>query len=251
MLSQSFFFFFFSGTESKTSRPVQAAVVRPSSEPFSASVSAPVSPSKPEEEQSPVDPSDITLSLSQTNSEPEKPETEEKAEDAEAEVREEMVVSEMEYEKKEEPEGHFEEETNRPGTEECEREQMLDRDVEENVVLSEKERQNEELNEKDNCSASSISSASSTLEREEREEKHISDSESGENNTYTNQILCNTKGPIFGTGSKINILPDKYFFTIMKLYIFINYIYTKLTIFILSYQPFGIFTHIGLQNKIK
>ncbi|XP_048008834.1 FH1/FH2 domain-containing protein 3 isoform X3 [Megalobrama amblycephala] len=168
------------GTESKTSRPVQAAVVRPSSESLSASVSAPVSPSKPEEEQSPVDPSDITLSLSQTNSEPEKPETEEKAEDAEAEVCEEMVVSGMEYEKKEEPEGHFEEETNRPGTEECEREQMLDRDVEENVVLSEKERQNEELNEKDNCSASSISSASSTLEREEREEKHISDSDSGQ-----------------------------------------------------------------------
>ncbi|XP_067258476.1 FH1/FH2 domain-containing protein 3 isoform X2 [Chanodichthys erythropterus] len=168
------------GTESKTSRPVQAAVVRPSSEPLSSSVSAPVSPSKPEEEQNVVDPSDITLSLSQTNSEPEKPETEEKAEDAETEVCEEMVVSGMEYEKKEEPEGHFEEETNRPVTEECEREQILDRDVEENVILSEKERQNEELNEKDNCSASSISSASSTLEREEREEKHISDSDSGQ-----------------------------------------------------------------------
>lgn len=35
-------------------------------------------------------------------------------------------------------------------------------------ILSDKERQNEEVNEKDNCSASSISSASSTLEREER-----------------------------------------------------------------------------------
>ncbi|KAK7147688.1 hypothetical protein R3I94_010265 [Phoxinus phoxinus] len=162
------------GTESKTSHPVQAAVVLPSCEPLSASVSAPVSPSKPEEEQSPVDPSDITLSLTQTNSE-----TEEKAEDAEAEVCEEKVVSGMEYEKKEEPEGHFEEETNGLGTEECEREQMLDRDVS-NVVLSEKERQNEELNEKDNCSASSISSASSTLEREEREEKHVSHSDSGQ-----------------------------------------------------------------------
>ncbi|XP_077065337.1 FH1/FH2 domain-containing protein 3 isoform X4 [Siphateles boraxobius] len=161
------------GTESKTSHPVQAAVVQPSCEPLSASVSPPVSPSKPEE-QSPVDPSDITLSLFQANSE-----TEEKAEDAEAEVCEEMVVSGMEYEKKEEPEGHFEEETNGLGTEECEREQMLDRDVS-NVVLSEKERQNEELNEKDNCSASSISSASSTLEREEREEKHVSHSDSGQ-----------------------------------------------------------------------
>lgn len=179
MLSQSFFF---SETESKTSHPVQAAVVQPSCEPLSASVSAPVSPSKPEEEQSPVDPSDITLSLFQTNSE-----TEDKAEDAEAEVCEEMVVSGMEYEKKEEPEGHFEEETNGLGTEECEREQMSDRDVS-NVVLSEKERQNEELNEKDNCSASSISSASSTLEREEREEKHVSHSDSGENIHKSNTV---------------------------------------------------------------
>jgi len=173
--------------------------VQPSCEPLSASASAPVSPSKPEEEQSPVDPSDVSLSLVQTNSE-----TEEKAEDAEAEVFEETVVSGMEYEKKEEPEGHFEEETNGLGTEECEREQMLDRDVS-NVVLSEKERQNEELNEKDNCSASSISSASSTLEREEREEKHVSHSDSGENNTYTYQILYNTEGMTFATWFKMNI----------------------------------------------
>uniref|UniRef100_A0A8K9Y380 Formin homology 2 domain containing 3b n=1 Tax=Oncorhynchus mykiss TaxID=8022 RepID=A0A8K9Y380_ONCMY len=58
--------------------------------------------------------------------------------------------------------------------EEGEREQAAseEREVEERLVLlSEKERQNEEVNEKDNCSASSISSASSTLEREEREEK--------------------------------------------------------------------------------
>ncbi|CAI5690208.1 unnamed protein product [Oreochromis niloticus] len=39
---------------------------------------------------------------------------------------------------------------------------------EDSGILSDKERQNEEVNEKDNCSASSISSASSTLEREER-----------------------------------------------------------------------------------
>ncbi|KAK2830160.1 hypothetical protein Q5P01_018091 [Channa striata] len=39
---------------------------------------------------------------------------------------------------------------------------------EDSGILSDKERQNEEVNEKDNCSASSISSTSSTLEREER-----------------------------------------------------------------------------------
>ncbi|XP_072139529.1 FH1/FH2 domain-containing protein 3 isoform X16 [Mobula birostris] len=62
---------------------------------------------------------------------------------------------------------------------ELEREQRPDREPEENLTLSEKERQNEELNEKDNCSASSISSASSTLEREEREDKVASDNETG------------------------------------------------------------------------
>ncbi|KAL0985506.1 hypothetical protein UPYG_G00157750 [Umbra pygmaea] len=56
-----------------------------------------------------------------------------------------------------------------------------EREVEESVVLlSEKEKQNEEVNEKDNCSASSISSASSTLEREEREDKVNSDHETGQ-----------------------------------------------------------------------
>ncbi|RXN18479.1 FH1 FH2 domain-containing 3-like protein [Labeo rohita] len=173
------------GTESETSRPVQAAVVWPSSEPPSASAPAPVSPSEPEEEQKPVEPSDITLCLSPTNSEPTRPETEEKAEDAKAEEGEAMVLSGLEDEKKEEPEGNFEEDTNGTGTEECVREQMLERDVEESAILSEKERQNEELNEKDNCSASSISSASSTLEREEREEKHVSDSDSGQDSSVT------------------------------------------------------------------
>ncbi|XP_043920514.1 FH1/FH2 domain-containing protein 3 isoform X5 [Protopterus annectens] len=62
---------------------------------------------------------------------------------------------------------------------ESELEQGTDREVEESAILSEKERQNEEVNEKDNCSASSISSASSTLEREEREEKITSDNETG------------------------------------------------------------------------
>lgn len=63
--------------------------------------------------------------------------------------------------------------------EECEMEQTVERDVEDGALLSEKERQNEEVNEKDNCSASSISSASSTLEREEREEKLTNDIEAG------------------------------------------------------------------------
>ncbi|XP_023187308.1 FH1/FH2 domain-containing protein 3 isoform X4 [Xiphophorus maculatus] len=58
--------------------------------------------------------------------------------------------------------------------------QPADAEVEESVMLSEKERQNEEVNEKDNCSASSISSTSSTLEREEREQKIIKDTDSGQ-----------------------------------------------------------------------
>lgn len=62
---------------------------------------------------------------------------------------------------------------------EMEQEQLTERDVEDSVLLSEKERQNEEVNEKDNCSASSISSTSSTLEREEREERFTSDTEAG------------------------------------------------------------------------
>ncbi|XP_037639941.1 FH1/FH2 domain-containing protein 3 isoform X4 [Sebastes umbrosus] len=64
--------------------------------------------------------------------------------------------------------------------EEFEKEQPTERDVEDGVLLSEKERQNEEVNEKDNCSASSISSTSSTLEREEREEKLTNDIEAGQ-----------------------------------------------------------------------
>ncbi|KAM4736140.1 FH1/FH2 domain-containing protein 3 isoform 4-T4 [Anableps anableps] len=58
--------------------------------------------------------------------------------------------------------------------------QPAEGEVEDSVVLSEKERQNEEVNEKDNCSASSISSTSSTLEREEREQKLTKDIDSGQ-----------------------------------------------------------------------
>ncbi|XP_017282003.1 FH1/FH2 domain-containing protein 3 isoform X2 [Kryptolebias marmoratus] len=64
--------------------------------------------------------------------------------------------------------------------EESEKVQPAGRDGDDSILLSEKERQNEEVNEKDNCSASSISSTSSTLEREEREEKITSDMEAGQ-----------------------------------------------------------------------
>ncbi len=57
-----------------------------------------------------------------------------------------------------------------------------DGEAEDSGILSDKERQNEEVNEKDNCSASSISSASSTLEREDR--LTAGGAETGENNDY-------------------------------------------------------------------
>ncbi|XP_067856534.1 FH1/FH2 domain-containing protein 3 isoform X12 [Heptranchias perlo] len=98
----------------------------------------------------------------------------------------ELSASEPEPEPEPEPESEAEQETEEV-TEagsaelgpELETEQGPDRELEENTILSEKERQNEEVNEKDNCSASSISSASSTLEREEREDKITSDNETG------------------------------------------------------------------------
>ncbi|XP_076137194.1 FH1/FH2 domain-containing protein 3 [Alosa pseudoharengus] len=88
-------------------------------------------------------------------------------------VEEEKTGVEVEVEE-EEAEGEMEAE------DESEKEQILEREAEESSLLSEKERQNEEVNEKDNCSASSISSASSTLEREEKEEKLSSDNNSGQ-----------------------------------------------------------------------
>ncbi|XP_075849610.1 FH1/FH2 domain-containing protein 3 isoform X6 [Microcebus murinus] len=60
---------------------------------------------------------------------------------------------------------------------ESEVEQALE--PEERASLSEKERQNEGVNERDNCSASSISSSSSTLEREEKEDKLSGDRATG------------------------------------------------------------------------
>ncbi|XP_027143161.1 FH1/FH2 domain-containing protein 3 isoform X4 [Larimichthys crocea] len=86
-------------------------------------------------------------------------ETEEKEATAEEEEeqKEEEVQEEVATEKEEEGE-------------ECEQEPEKEKEEaeEDSGILSDKERQNEEVNEKDNCSASSISSASSTLEREER-----------------------------------------------------------------------------------
>ncbi|XP_030732432.1 FH1/FH2 domain-containing protein 3 isoform X4 [Globicephala melas] len=54
---------------------------------------------------------------------------------------------------------------------ESEVERALEPEAEERTSLSEKEQQNEAVNERDNCSASSVSSSSSTLEREDKEDK--------------------------------------------------------------------------------
>ncbi|XP_038186652.1 FH1/FH2 domain-containing protein 3 isoform X5 [Arvicola amphibius] len=62
---------------------------------------------------------------------------------------------------------------------ESQEEPALELEPEERASLSEKERQNEEVNERDNCSASSISSSSSTLEREEKEGKLSEDRTTG------------------------------------------------------------------------
>ncbi|KAG7245146.1 hypothetical protein INR49_023712 [Caranx melampygus] len=93
-------------------------------------------------------------------------ETEEKEAEATAEEEEEQREEEGE-------EAQEETTTDKDEKEEVkEREQASEKEREEaeedSGILSDKERQNEEVNEKDNCSASSISSASSTLEREER-----------------------------------------------------------------------------------
>ncbi|XP_046899838.1 FH1/FH2 domain-containing protein 3-like isoform X2 [Hypomesus transpacificus] len=96
-----------------------------------------------------------------------------------SEVEEQVEEGGEEEEVEAEPEG-VEVEVELEEEEERERVPALGREVEDSVSLSEKERQNEEVNEKDNCSASSISSASSTLEREEREEKLNNDNDAGQ-----------------------------------------------------------------------
>ncbi|XP_030639130.1 FH1/FH2 domain-containing protein 3 [Chanos chanos] len=124
-------------------------------------VTTSASPFKPVKEQSPRERDGTSAPPPQTEAEPlsEKPVNGQEEEEAE-------TGTEAEIEGEE-------------GGGECENEQMIEGDVEECTTLSEKERQNEELNEKDNCSASSVSSASSTLEREEREEKVMGGSDTG------------------------------------------------------------------------
>ncbi|XP_034163312.2 FH1/FH2 domain-containing protein 3 isoform X5 [Pangasianodon hypophthalmus] len=93
-----------------------------------------------------------------TNSEPEQKDQEEEEE----EISVEQVMEEA-AEEREEPVEEGEE----PATEVDEPDNNTqDAEVEDSGILSDKERQNEEVNEKDNCSASSISSSSSTLEKE-------------------------------------------------------------------------------------
>lgn len=96
----------------------------------------------------------------------EEEEEEEKQEEGEEEEAEEEEESREEAAEKEEKEEEEEQEE-----EGCEGQELVregEEEEEDSGILSDKERQNEEVNEKDNCSASSISSASSTLEREER-----------------------------------------------------------------------------------
>lgn len=68
---------------------------------------------------------------------------------------------------------------------ESQEETVLEIEPEERASLSEKERQNEEVNERDNCSASSVSSPSSTLEREEKEDKLSEDRSTGKWNPFS------------------------------------------------------------------
>ncbi|KAJ7991965.1 hypothetical protein DPEC_G00289320 [Dallia pectoralis] len=99
-------------------------------------------------------------------SEPEETEVEPSLEDREEQKEPEEPKQEAEEEKVgTSEEGEEEEEEEEVETLPVKREEE---EQEDSGILSDKERQNEEVNEKDNCSASSISSASSTLEREER-----------------------------------------------------------------------------------
>ncbi|XP_039461777.1 FH1/FH2 domain-containing protein 3 isoform X1 [Oreochromis aureus] len=93
-------------------------------------------------------------------------EAEEKEAEATAAEEEEEEEGQKDVEVEEEVTEEKEEEEVEEQAEEPEKER--EEAEEDSGILSDKERQNEEVNEKDNCSASSISSASSTLEREER-----------------------------------------------------------------------------------
>ncbi|XP_074542404.1 FH1/FH2 domain-containing protein 3 isoform X3 [Halichoeres trimaculatus] len=91
-------------------------------------------------------------------------------EQKEEDQQEEQVQEEVQEEEEEEAQEGATAEKEEEGEKECEQEKEKEAEEaeEDSGILSDKERQNEEVNEKDNCSASSISSASSTLEREER-----------------------------------------------------------------------------------
>ncbi|XP_073069029.1 FH1/FH2 domain-containing protein 3 isoform X11 [Manis javanica] len=68
----------------------------------------------------------------------------------------------------------------------------LEHEPAEQAALSEKERQNEGVNERDNCSASSVSSSSSTLEREDKEDKLSQDQGAG--SLYNGDFLKGQNG---------------------------------------------------------
>lgn len=78
---------------------------------------------------------------------------------------------------------------------ESEVERALEPEHEERASLSEKERQNEAVNERDNCSASSVSSSSSTLEREDKEDKLSRDKGTGKE-PPTQGTRCRAPGSV-------------------------------------------------------
>ncbi|XP_051791582.1 FH1/FH2 domain-containing protein 3-like isoform X2 [Erpetoichthys calabaricus] len=162
---------------SSSSSPVPRCATPSSEEPETQSVTCP-SPKLADVTASESEPEVNSESLPNLQSE----ETQVQTQIESSETEQESIVQpeeEVEVELEEEEE-EIEEESQEVVEPEAEPEQGPEREPEESTVLSEKERQNEEVNEKDNCSASSISSASSTLEREEREDKLANDSEPGQ-----------------------------------------------------------------------
>ena len=70
----------------------------------------------------------------------------------------------------------------------------LEPEPEERASLSEKEQQNEAVNERDNCSASSVSSSSSTLEREDKEDKLSRDRGTGKEAPFPREHIPGSPG---------------------------------------------------------
>lgn len=169
------------GTE-HSSEPVPDPQTRTKSPAPESTVSEPPPTLPSEREQQQTETEDVAETdqnvVSEEQSGMEREERQEQEEPEEPEQRAEEVAAEEQV-----GEAHVADmaDAEEPGAEnvELEEERTTERDVEDGALLSEKERQNEEVNEKDNCSASSISSTSSTLEREEREEKFTSDIEAG------------------------------------------------------------------------